>query len=168
MSFPWQLHCFILLLAIFRFFLAHPSPTLPTPQKCDICTQLILISKGFLHLGMGMGMGIGLHIYIVAKGSRGVLKKKKAKNRMLKLWHSKCREAKPAFTKNTEASRFKQKCCQQGVKLSSVQCSFISGCTWSCVCQVQGALCASIRTSPRCSLFCPSVHVDHKVKQTPS
>ena len=117
---------------------------------------------------MGMGMGIGLHIYIVAKGSRGVLKKKKAKNRMLKLWHSKCREAKPAFTKNTGASRFKQKCCQQGVKLSSVQCSFISGCTWSCVCQVQGALCASIRTSPRCSLFCPSVHVDHKVKQTPS
>ena len=52
---------------------------------------------------------------------------------MLKLWHNKCREAKPAFTKNTGASRFKQKCCKQGVKLSSVQCSFILGCTWSCV-----------------------------------
>ena len=67
---------------------------------------------------------------------------------MLKLWHNKCREAKPAFTKNTGASSFGQKCCEQAVKLSSVQRTFILGCTWSWVCRIQGALYASIRTEP--------------------
>lgn len=59
-----------------------------------------------------------------------------------------------------------RKCCKLGVKRSPLCRCFILGRTWSWLCQVQNALCASVMARP--PVFClsyRSVHVSCKVEQ---
>ena len=93
-TFPQWLHCFTFLQQVIRFFLAHTILPRPISQNMVFVVDWFSSVKVFLHWGRVEG-GIGLHIYITAKGSRNV--EKEGKNKMLKLWHNKCREEKPTF-----------------------------------------------------------------------